>query len=220
MNTVVMIAVLSVANSSMYGATRTLQALAEQGQAPRLLAFTDRKGRPLVCIGIAIACGLTAYLYVSPVAGQAFTWMLALSGLSSVFTWSSICYAHIQFRKAWNDQGFLLSDLVYQSPIGAVGSWVGLIALLSILVAQLWVALDPVGGLAETAAAHATNFFEAYLAFPVVLCFYAAYKFWYRTKWVRTRDVDLVTGRDVFEGEVIRGQSEWPRWKVWYKTLC
>ncbi|CZR58012.1 probable amino acid transport protein GAP1 [Phialocephala subalpina] len=226
MNAVVMIAVLSVANSSMYGATRTLQALAEQGQAPRILAYVDRKGRPLVSIGVASACGLLAYLYVSPVRGPAFTWLLALSGLSSIFTWCSICWAHIQFRKAWIQQGNSLSDLVYQSPIGVTGSWIGLISLILILVAQFWVAIAPEGASSDTSKGEqVTNFFEAYLAMPVVLLFYGFYKIWYRTKWVRVKDIDLVTGRNEFESLGVRRQwredrSEWPRWKVIYKTLC
>jgi amino acid transporter len=226
MNAVVMIAVLSVANSSMYGATRTLQALAEQGQAPRALAYVDRKGRPLVAIAISLCIGLLAYLYVSPVQGPAFTWLLALSGLSSIFTWASICWAHIQFRKAWTLQGNSLSDLVYQSPIGVYGSWVGLISLILILAAQFWVAIAPQGaGDSLSGGERATNFFEAYLAMPVVLLFYGVYKVGYKTRWVKVKEIDLVTGRNEFESKGVRrrwreDRSEWPVWKVVYKTLC
>ncbi|RDL41140.1 Amino acid transporter-like protein [Venustampulla echinocandica] len=210
MNAVVMIAVLSVANSSMYGATRTMQALAEQGQAPRILAYVDREGRPLVSILIASLVGLLSYLYVSPIQGPAFTWLLALSGLSSIFTWLSICYAHIQFRKAWVLQGNLLTDLIYRSPIGTKGSWVGLVSLLLILAAQFWVAVAPAGssnvrGVGERFA----NFFEAYLAMPVVLLFYVAYKVWYRTRWVRVNEIDLRTGRNEFES--MEGTTIWGR---------
>lgn len=225
MNAVIMIAVLSVANSSMYGATRTLAALAEQGQAPRILAYIDRKGRPLVSIAVASAIGLLSFLYLSPVQGPAFTWLLALSGLSSIFTWASICFAHIRFRSAWLQQGNHLSDLVYQSPLGALGSWVGLISFLSILVAQFWVAIDPTGGSTDTPGEKASNFFEAYLALPVVLVFYVAYKLWFRTSFVRIQDIDLNTGRHELESAVYRDKMRedrtmWPRWKVIYKTLC
>jgi amino acid transporter len=225
MNAVIMVAVLSVANSSMFGATRTLAALAEQGQAPKILGYVDRKGRPLVSIGVASAMGLLSYLYLSPVQGPAFTWLLALSALSSIFTWCSICYAHIRFRKAWLQQGNRLSDLVYQSPVGAIGSWIGLISLLLILAAQFWVAIDPVGGSNSSPSQIASNFFEAYLALPVVLAFYAFYKIFYRTPFVRIQDIDLITGRHEFESMLWRDRmrqdrSTWPRWKRIYKTLC
>jgi amino acid transporter len=225
MNAVIMISVLSVANSSMYGATRTLAALAEQGQAPAILAYIDRKGRPLVSIAVASAIGLLAFLYLSPVQGQAFTWLLAMSGLSSIFTWASICFAHIRFRRAWLQQGNHVSDLVYQSPLGATGSWVGLISLLLILVAQFWVAVDPTGGSEATAGERAANFFEAYMALPVVLLFLVVYKFWFKTRFVGLQEIDLDTGRHEAESALWRDKMRedrtlWPRWKVVYKTLC
>jgi amino acid transporter len=60
---------------------------------------------------------------------------------------------------------------------------------------------------------------------PVVLLFYGFYKIWYRTKWVRVKDIDLQTGRNEFETAGERRQwkedmGEWPRWKVLYKTIC
>lgn len=225
MNAVIMIAVLSVANSSMYGATRTLAALAEQGQAPKILAYIDRKGRPLVSIGVASAIGLLAFLYLSPIQGPAFTWLLALSGLSSIFTWASVCFAHIRFRAAWLQQGNHLSDLVYQSPLGTMGSWIGLTSFLFILVAQFWVAVDPTGSSHSTPGEKASNFFAAYLALPVVLVFYGTYKVWFRTGFVRIGEIDLNTGRHEAESTLWRDKIRedrtlWPRWKVIYKTLC
>lgn len=226
MNAVVLVAVLSVGNSSMYGSSRTLAALAEQGQAPRILAYIDRQGRPLVSISVSGAAGLLAYLYVSPANGQAFTWLLALSGLSSVLTWASICFAHIRFRKAWIQQGNLLSGLVYKSPLGTAGSWVGLISLMLILIAQFWVAVDPIGGSTDTAGDIAKNFFEAYLCMPIVLVCYIGYKLFYRTKYVTIENIDLVTGRNEHEGEELLRQysrgatTRMPRWKVVYNALC
>ena len=225
MNAVILVAVLSVASSSMYGATRTLAALAEQGQAPKILGYIDRKGRPLVSIGVSFAIGLLSFLYLSPVQGPAFTWLLALSGLSSIFTWASICYAHIRFRTAWLRQGNHLTDLVYQSPLGATGSWVGLISFLLILVAQFWVALDPTGASSDTPGERASNFFAAYLALPVVLVFYVAYKVGFRTSFVSIAEMDLNTGRNEQESAIWRDKLRedrtlWPKWKVIYKTLC
>jgi yeast amino acid transporter len=88
MNAVILISVLSVGNSSTYGATRTLQALAEKGQAPKIFMYIDRRGRPLVTLVLCLACGLIAYIGTIPGKGtQIFDWLFALSGLSSFFTW-------------------------------------------------------------------------------------------------------------------------------------
>jgi hypothetical protein len=47
--------------------------------------------------------GLIAYTAVlSPAAeSQVFNWLLALSGLSAIFTWLTICLCHIRFKTRW-----------------------------------------------------------------------------------------------------------------------
>ncbi|CAL3964479.1 unnamed protein product, partial [Diplocarpon coronariae] len=101
MNVVILIAVISVGNSAVFGSSRTLAALADQGQAPRVFSYIDRKGRPIVAILFASFLGLIAYVADTGYQGTVLDWLLALSGLSSIFTWASICLSHIRFRRAW-----------------------------------------------------------------------------------------------------------------------
>lgn len=216
MNVVIMIAVLSVGNSSVYGSSRTLAALAEQGQAPRILAYIDRRGRPIIGIALSAALGLLGFLAASPKQGEAFNWMLALSGLSSIFTWGSICFAHIRFRAGWKKQGHSLDELAYQSQPGVIGSWLGLILNIVVLIAQFWVAVWPIGG-----GPDAETFFSIYLTVPVVFAFYIPYKIIYKTPFVRSADMDLVTGRremdlDSLLAEERAERAAWPKWKKMY----
>ncbi|RPA83377.1 putative amino acid permease [Ascobolus immersus RN42] len=219
-NVVIMIAVLSVGNSAVYGSSRTLAALAEQGQAPKILAYIDKKGRPIVGIGLASALGLLGYLAASPKSGEAFTWMLALSGLSSIFTWGSICLAHIRFRRAWKLQGHSLDELAFTSQAGLIGSWFGFALNCIVLVAQFWVAVWPIGGKPT-----AKGFFEIYLTVPILLVTYFPFKWIYKTKIIRAKDMDLVTGRreldiqHLIDEERAERQS-WPAWKKVYKIFC
>ncbi|CUS10725.1 unnamed protein product [Tuber aestivum] len=220
MNVVIMIAVLSVGNSSVYGSSRTLAALAEQGQAPRIFAFIDRHGRPMVGIGLSAVLGLLSYLAASDKQGEAFTWMLAISGLSSIFTWGSICLAHIRFRHGWKKQGHTLSELAYISQPGYIGSWLGFILNCLVLVAQFWVAVWPIGKQPS-----ARGFFSVYLAVPIVLSFYISYKLYFKTPFVRSMDMDLVTGRRELDLERILAderaeRASWPAWKRYYKLFC
>ncbi|KAK9322788.1 general amino-acid permease GAP1 [Lipomyces orientalis] len=190
MNVVIMIAVLSVGNSSIYGCSRTLASLAEMNQAPKILAYIDKSGRPLVGIIVTSIFGLLAFVSASPAEGDVFNWLLALSGLSSIFTWGSVCLAHILFRRAWKVQGHSLDELAFKSHPGVIGSYVGLILNFLVLVAQFWIAVWPVGG-----TPNASDFFMAYLAAPVVIAFYIFYKVWKRTPFVRPSQADLVSGR-------------------------
>ena len=140
MNVVIMIAVLSVGNSSIYGSSRTLAALADRGQAPKILGYIDRDGRPLVSILFSSAFGFICYIVAAgtDTRTQAFNWMLAISGLAAIFTWASICMCHIRFRAAWKMQGHTLDELAFRSQAGVIGSWVGFIFNCLILLAQFW----------------------------------------------------------------------------------
>jgi amino acid transporter len=225
MNVVIMIAVLSVGNSSIYGSSRTLAALADQHQAPKILGYVDRKGRPLVGIAIASVLGFLAYVSASGKQGEAFSWMLALSGLSSIFTWGSICLAHIRFRRGWHAQGHSLDELAFRSQPGVIGSWIGFLFNLLVLVAQFWVGFAPIGYQKMTVAEKVTNFFQVYLAFPIVSLFYVIYKFTYRTKIIRSATMDVQSGmRELNLAELIAEeraeQAAWPAWKRYYKIFC
>ncbi|KHJ35372.1 putative amino acid permease [Erysiphe necator] len=224
MNTIIIIAVLSVANSSMYGATRTFAALAEQDQAPRFMAYVDQKGRPLVNIGLVSLFGLTAFIYETSLRHMAFNWLLTLSGVTTILSWCSICYTHISFRRAWIYQGLHQNDLIYCSPTGISGSYFGIFSLILILVAQFWVAASQEEEDVQRATDCAVKFSGAYSTVPIILILYFGYKLWYRTQCVNVADVDLITGRNLLENEFqrrawIEEKSRWPRWKVIYHSF-
>lgn len=225
MNVVILIAVLSVGNSSVFGSSRTLAALADQGQAPKILGYVDRKGRPIVAIGVSSAMGFIAYAADSGEQGTVLTWMLALSGLSSIFTWGSICLSHIRFRRAWRLQGHSLDELAFVSQPGLWGSWAGFIFNCLVLIAQFWTGAWPVGYEDMSAREQVENFFLAYLAAPIVLIMWAGYKWWFRTKVWSAGEMDLTTGmRELNLTELLKAEREeregWPRWKRWYHVVC
>ncbi|KAH0542247.1 hypothetical protein FGG08_003369 [Glutinoglossum americanum] len=227
MNAVIMVAVLSVGNSAIYGSSRTLAALAEQGQAPKFLSYIDRKGRPIIGIAIASAIGLLAFLASSSpeTETEAFTWMLALSGLSSIFTWGSICLAHIRFRRGWHTGGHTLDELAFRSQPGVIGSWIGFCMNCLVLVAQFWTGFAPVGYADMSAQKRVKNFFEVYLAAPIVILCYLGYKIWFHTPFVKADKMDLHTGRrelniDALLAEERAEKAAWPAWKKIYKFFC
>ncbi|KAI9676217.1 MAG: glyceraldehyde-3-phosphate dehydrogenase 1 [Trizodia sp. TS-e1964] len=225
MNVVILISVLSVGNSSIYGSSRILAALADQGQAPKIFGYIDRKGRPLVSIAFASLLGFLAFLASSEKRDEAFLWMMAISGLSSVFTWGSICLAHVRFRAAWKAQGHTLDELTFKSQAGVLGSWLGFVLNVSVLTAQFWTGFSPPMYANMSTLDLVKNFFQAYLAAPIVLLCYVGYKLWYRTEIIRSKDMDLKTGlRDHYSaGYSAIEEAErrgWPRWKKIYRAVC
>lgn len=225
MNTIILVAVVSVGNSSVFGSSRTLAALADQGHAPRILAYIDRRGRPLVSIGVASCFGLLAYLADVEAQSDVLNWLLAISALSVIFTWASICLAHIRFRRAWKLRGRSLSELAFRAQPGVLGSWVGLCCNLLILVAQFWVGAWPIGYAQATIGSNVQNFFLQYLAVPIILLMWLGHKLYFRTSYVRLETMDIDTGRRDFNLPVLSAQEEeeryyWPRWKKLYKFFC
>jgi aromatic amino acid transport protein AroP len=98
LNVVVLTAALSVYNSGVYANSRMLYGLARQGNAPRALLFTSRRGVPLAALGVsAAATGLTVTLnYAMP--AQAFGMLMGLVVSALVINWAMISWSHLRFR--------------------------------------------------------------------------------------------------------------------------
>ncbi|PWN30976.1 general amino-acid permease GAP1, partial [Jaminaea rosea] len=137
-NAVILVSVLSVGNSSVYGSSRTLCAMAQVGLAPKIFGYVDRKGRPTYAVLLSLAFGFLAFLVYSASKNDVFDWLLGLSGLSSIFTWGSLNWCHIRFRQAWKLQGKTLEELPWKSPLGTWFSWVGLFLNFIVLLATFY----------------------------------------------------------------------------------
>lgn len=136
-NVVILLAVVSIGLSGVYGGSRTLTALAEQGYAPRIFAYVDRAGRPLFSTIAIIAFGPIAYVSLASSGAEVFAWLQALSGLAALFTWGSICVAHIRFRAAWAYNGRSTDDIPFKAIFGVTGSWIGVFLVVIVLAAQV-----------------------------------------------------------------------------------
>jgi len=225
-NAVITISVISVANSCSFASTRTMQALCAAGMGPKIGAKIDKKGRPYIALIVTLAFGFLAYINEAPQGSTIFTWLLSLSGLSNFFTWGSICYAHIRFRKAWKMAGRNIDELPFTAMFGTIGSWIGLALNILCLIAQFYVALWPIDP-EPTASLRAQNFFESYLAAPIVLAFYIGYKI-YSKDWrlqVNLQDIDLDAGRRELnlkeEMDAERAEiASWPWYKRWWNFVA
>jgi amino acid transporter len=214
MNVVILVSVVSIGVSCVYGGSRTLTALAQQGMAPKIFAYIDKSGRPLPSVALNLAFGALAYVTLASSGSVVFDWLLALSGLAALFTWGSICLAHIRFRTAWARQGHTLDELPFTAIFGVYGSWLGLALVVVALVAQLIAAIIPPF---SDEYASAEDFFKAYLALPVVLFFWACGYLWKREGYLRIDQIDLDTGRREHNWDEINAyrakQATLPKWR-------
>jgi amino acid transporter len=180
-NITICISVLSIGLSCVYAGSRTLTALAETGYAPKMFTYIDKSGRPLYSLIAILVFSPLAYINVADVGSQVFDWLVALSGLSTLFTWLSILVTHIRFRRAWKVQGHDVGELPFTALGGIYGSYLGAFLIVIVLIAQFYIGLFPIRGDDApplTGTARAESFFLSYIAFPILIAFYIGGYFW------------------------------------------
>ncbi|CAI5759951.1 unnamed protein product [Candida verbasci] len=225
-NACILISILSVGNSAVYGCSRTIQSLGAQGLAPSIFAYVDRKGRPLVGLIISAIFGLLCFLSAYKDEETVFNWLLSVSGLATIFSWFNIGLCHVRFRLAMFKQGKSMDELIFKSVTGIYGTIYSMGLLLLVLGVQFWTALFPLG---SNGKANATSFFQNYLGSVVILVFYLCHKI-YTKNWrlyIKLKDIDLDSGRRDVDLELIKAELEQERelnksrsvfirvWKYW-----
>ncbi|AET37314.1 amino acid permease Ecym_1056 [Eremothecium cymbalariae DBVPG len=204
-NAVILLSVLSVGNSAFYSSSRLLLSLAEQGYAPPVFKYIDRQGRPLMAMMVSITMGCLCFVAASPKEETVFIWLLAISGLSQLFTWTSICISHIRFRKALLVQGRGWDGLGFKAQTGVWGSYYSAVIMILTFIAQFWTCLIPMG----SSKPNAESFFEGYLAFPIFVALYFGYKI-YNKNWqlfIPAEKIDLDLHRKIFDADVLKQED-------------
>ncbi|KAL2399722.1 Amino-acid permease inda1 [Exophiala dermatitidis] len=219
MNAIILVSVLSIGVATVFGGSRTLTALAQQGYAPKIFTYIDKSGRPVISVGTIFFFSLIAFVNLDAKGPVVFEWLQAISGLSTFLIWGSICLAHIRFRQAWKHQGHTLDEIPFKAAGGIYGSWLGLILIILALAAQFYTAIVAPPG--EHGMGTAEGFFEDYLGLPVVLFFFACGLIWHRQGLLTIAKIDVDTHRAVHNWDEINGRREkiaaFPFWKriVW-----
>lgn len=193
-NVIILISVLSVANSSLYAAPRLLLSLSQENILPKFLNYIDNAGRPLFCYLIVICFGFLGFVADSNYREDIFVWLLSISGLGQIFIWMSICFSHIRFRKALQvHRGKIQKtkkDLIYKSVCGIWGSWIALILAVLIIICQVWISMFP---LSNQGQFDWLQMLKQTLAIPIWLIAYVTHKIYYRN-WkllIPARNIDL-----------------------------
>lgn len=205
MNAIILIAVLSVANSAVYACSRCMVSMAEIGNLPRFLSNVDNKGRPVYAILVTLFIGLLSFVAASDKRDDVFTWLSALSGLSTLFCWFAINLSHLRFRAALKIKGRSLDELPYVSMTGFWGSIYGCVMIGLVLIASFWTSLFPSGS-----GANAESFFESYLSLPIFIACYIGHKLWKRNwrLYIPSNQIDVDSGRSDTDFELLKQEKE------------
>ncbi|MGE6596527.1 amino acid permease [Bacillus sp. NH11B] len=117
MNFVILTAVLSVANSGLYAATRMLWSLSKNEMAPAFLKKLSSRGIPLNALILTIAISAFSLLTSVVAAETVYLWLISISGVITIIVWMSICVSQFFFRKHYLAAGGKLEDLKFKTPL-------------------------------------------------------------------------------------------------------
>jgi lysine-specific permease len=184
MNAVILSAVLSAGNCSMYVASRMLYAMAHSGKAPKIFGGLNRRGVPaaaLLFTGLVSALAFFASLVGDQKIYQLF---YNASGLSGFLIWLGIAICHLRFRKAWVAQGRSLDDLKFRAKFFPYGPWLAVMLFVVVLFGANI-------GVFQTPVFSWFDFITDYLMIPGFLIFYLGHKYWYKTRLVPLKECNF-----------------------------
>ncbi|BFH63392.1 amino acid permease [Paenibacillus azoreducens] len=98
MNFILVTAVLSAANSGIYGASRMLFSMAAAGEAPQALAKTNRKGSPVYTLYLCAVILLAGALLGFFAQDQLFRVLMAVPGFVVMLVWICIALSQLKLR--------------------------------------------------------------------------------------------------------------------------
>jgi len=152
LNLVVLTAALSVCNSGVYCNSRMLLGLAEQGDAPGILARINDRGVPVPALAVSAAATALCVLVNYLIPAEAFQVLMMLVVAALVINWGMISLTHLKFRArmdADKHRPAFLSPLAPWSNYLCLTFMAGILAVMAltpgmgvaVLLMPLWVAL-------------------------------------------------------------------------------
>ncbi|CEH28654.1 amino acid permease [Aneurinibacillus migulanus] len=134
MNFVILTALLSVANSGLYAATRMLWSLSRNKMAIPALGRVNKKGVPMNALILTMVIAFLSLLSSVVAAETVYLWLISAAGLGAQMGWISITASQLAFRKEYVAQGGKIEDLKFKTPLYPFLPLLGLILNVTVLV--------------------------------------------------------------------------------------
>ncbi len=135
-NLIILIALISAANASMYSATRILWYLGKTNQAPNIVTKLTKHGIPINALFLTALIGST--VFVSSIVGNGviFAYLVQISSLCGFLAWFGIAFSHYRFRKYVLPTLGGIKILKYRAKFYPYAQIISMIAICIIIIAQ------------------------------------------------------------------------------------
>uniref|UniRef100_A0A8H7K7P5 Amino acid permease/ SLC12A domain-containing protein n=1 Tax=Bionectria ochroleuca TaxID=29856 RepID=A0A8H7K7P5_BIOOC len=185
--------IISAGNAYTFNASRSLHALALEGQAPKFLRKLNKHGVPYMAVIVVMVLACLSYLALSSGTAKVLNWILNFCTAATMLNWAVMSFTYIRFHHAMRAQNIdkksFLPVVSRLQPYA--GYWAFFWSFFFLWVQGYAVFLD---GKWEVAT-FVFNYGIIGLA-TVIAIFWKIFK---RTKWHKSKDVDLHSGLEFFE---------------------
>ncbi|KAK1765321.1 putative amino-acid permease PB1C11.02 [Phialemonium atrogriseum] len=183
-NAVILTSVLSAGNHALFAGTRLLYTLGVEGHAPSFFSKLNRNQVPWVAV---LFTGFVSGLCFGASfigAGQLWTWLQNIVGVSNQLSWIAIGITSLRFRAALELQG-KTHLLPFRNWTYPVGPYLCVILNCVLVLIQGWSCFSP--------TFDGVSFVSFYIELPVMLVMYLGWKLVKKTKIVGLAEMDLDT---------------------------
>lgn len=175
----------------IYIASRTLYGLARDHQAPAIFGKTNKSGVPVYAVVAASLFCCLAFLNVTTSSGKVFGYFVSLSTVLGLINWVNIIVTYICFQKGIHAQGITRAGLPWRGLLQPYAVYITFIITALIIIFSGYTAF--IGGF------KVDKFITSYLGIVLYLFNILVFKIWKRSSRVRPAEMDLVSGRLVYD---------------------
>ena len=136
MNFIILIALVSAANASMYSASRILWYMGNNGQTPKIFKKFNANGVPIPALLLTAAVGSLVFISSFIGNGTFFNYIVQISSLCGFLAWFGIAFSHFEFRRKYLSALGGEKILKYRAKFYPWAQIISMIVILFIIVAQ------------------------------------------------------------------------------------
>ncbi|KAG7662564.1 uncharacterized protein J8A68_003918 [[Candida] subhashii] len=212
MNAVILTSVISAGNHALFAGSRLAFNLGSQGYFPKVFTKFNRYKVPYVAVIVTWLIAGLCFGSAFVGAGELWSWLQSIVGLSNLISWWLIGVTSIRFRRGMAKQG-KTKQILFKNWSYPFGPWFVVVFGGFIILVQGWSTLSPF---------IVADFFQSYLellVFPITYLCWWIFKKRFKDRFVKPEDMDLDTDRyiqtdeELEELEYAQSLSGWQKFK-------
>ncbi|EGS20339.1 amino acid permease-like protein [Thermochaetoides thermophila DSM 1495] len=186
-NGMLLIFTLSAANSDIYLASRSVWALAKDGQAPSIMKRTNKRGVPIPAVILSSVFIVLGFMNATKSAATVFGYFVSLVTVFGALNWIAVLFSYLSMIRAMKVQNIPRSVMPYRNILLPWGAWIALFITILVILFSGYSAFIP--------HFQVDKFMTSYIGIPVYIINILWWKWAKKTKRVKPEEMDLVTGR-------------------------